>query len=132
MFLKRKMIKDLKTDYRISNNKHCDFVISNNQINYHVLIVNTSKSTQLTINSPKVWEVAKGKIDGIRYRKTSSNLIDLKSYILLENKIVYLTEKPYKILKHLNESDIVDVSDKGIIDGISIVKSLKELKMLLK
>lgn len=82
---------------------------------YHILKINIHKNTILSINSKNIWEVKYGKADGPNFKTNSKELINLKKFNALENKIIVFKEKPYKILKYLNESDIIDISNEKVI-----------------
>jgi hypothetical protein len=60
-----------------------------------------------------MWEIKKGKVSGIRFIQYNSTLIKLKGFMQKEYRVVILTNKPYKILKQINESDIKDVSNEN-------------------
>ncbi|MCK5388515.1 MAG: hypothetical protein KAJ22_04455 [Candidatus Izimaplasma sp.] len=130
---KRQIIKIIKSEYKTekrSDRSH-DIILYLNKKKYYLKVVNISSNVLLSINSKFVWEVKKGKISGIRFIKYSSTLIDLKSFIKKENKIVVLTNRPYKILKQLNESDIIDVSTKDYVHNIFITSnplSIREIE----
>lgn len=125
---KRKLLKFLQKDFDISKTKNAsyDFNIIINNKTYQLLVVPSSETSQLTINSPIIWEMAKGRINGIRYKKTSSNLLRLTEYNKQVNKLVYLTNTPYRILKYLNESDVIDISNESVINDIRIIKDVSE------
>ena len=66
---------------------------------YELFIFKTNSSTQLTINSPKVIEVSKGKLYGIKYKKTHS---EIYRWMNKETKvIIILLDTPYRILKYI-------------------------------
>lgn len=92
---------------------------------YHLLVIPVTKSSILTINSQYMWEIKYGKQVGSRFRTTSSKLLDLKKFQLLNNKMIAFKGKPYKIYKHINESDLIDISDTNEIFDIKLFNSIK-------
>ena len=95
---------------------------------YNVFIFKISDTHQLTINSPKVIELAKGKLYGIKYKKTNSMLYrwDDKS----TKVIIILLETPYRILKYINENEIVDISKNNIVHNISLIHSISDIQSI--
>lgn len=130
---KRELYKYIKTS--LNGKKHFsmpyNYSIEAKGKTFYVKVLQTSANSQLTINSQSIWELVKGKVDGIRFKKTSSQMLNISHFMTLENKIVVLTNKPYRILKYLNESDVVDISKDESINGITIVKSIEELNKAL-
>lgn len=129
MMINNRLFKELKTHFKTSKskNKHYDFDIEINNIAYQMKVLKTNERTQITVNSLTIWEIAKGLKNGIRFKKTSSNLINLTAFNKCENKLIFLTGKPYRILKYLNESDIVVISDEKVINNIKLVRNLSDL-----
>ena len=122
---KRQILKYLKSEFNTekrSDNSY-DITLNIKEKKYYVKIVNTNSNVLVSLNSKYVWEIKKGKISGIRFIKHSSRLIDLKKFMTKEQKIVILTNKPYKILKQVNESDIIDVSNEKYVHNIFITNS---------
>jgi hypothetical protein len=107
-------------------------VINFNNIKYNVLIVNVSTCTQVTINSKNIWELKKGKLDGLRFRANDFVLLNLKRFMELNNKIIIFSNKPYKVLKVLNESEVEDVSLKPRVYDFGLVHDLKKIKEILE
>jgi len=105
----------------------CDYELSIDNITYHIKLLNVNKHTILSINSKHIWQVKIGKAIGINFKTSSSKLIDLKSFNKLPNKIICFKDEPYKILRFINESEVVDISDTKAISDIKIYNSLKEI-----
>lgn len=63
-------------------------------------------------------------------KKTSSNLFRLDKYYKEENKLIYLTNKPFRILQYLNEADIIDVSEQMKVNGFILFTDVNQLKDL--
>ncbi len=127
---KRQIIKNLKNNYptlKKEDSSH-DLVVLLNDLKYYIKILNLSANTILSFNSKTVWEIKKGKISGIRFLQYSSTLLKMAEFIKKENKILLLTNKPYKILKQINESEIVDVSEEQFVHDIFITQDLFSLK----
>jgi len=117
---KKKLIKTLvsKTNGERVRFKDYDVKFTHENEEYFVKILSVSDSTLVTVNSPIIWELKKGKVDGLRFRASSKTLIDLSLFSSHKNKIILLTMKPYKILKALNESDLKDISNESFVHGI--------------
>jgi hypothetical protein len=96
---------------------------------FHIKILNVNKNTILSINSKFIWEIKTGKPSGISFKTTSSTLINLKEFNKKKNKIIVFKEKPYKILKYINESEVVNISNQKEINDIKIFNSFKEIDL---
>ncbi len=121
----RHIMKILKKEYttkKRSNSSH-DIILVINNVEYYVKIFNTTSNMQVSINSKYMWELSKGRINGIRFIKYSSKLIDLRGFIKNEKRIIILSNKPYKILKQINESDIEDVSSENSVHSTFITSN---------
>ena len=105
----------------------CDYKLSIDGTTYHIKLLNVNKNSILSINSKHIWQVKLGKAVGINFKTSSSKLIDLKSFNKLPNKIICFKDEPYKILRFINESEVVDISDIKEISDIKIYNSLKEI-----
>lgn len=129
---KRQLIKELQTQFDINKpkNKNYDFEVVIKDTPYQVLVLKSNTNTQITVNSKTVWEFARGSKNGIRFKKSSSNLIGVKEFMKEENKIIFLTNRPYRILRHLNECDIVEVNEDELVHGIRIFESIKDFVKL--
>ncbi len=92
---------------------------------YHILVLPVTKNSILTINSQNVWEIKYGRPNGARFNTYSSKLVNLSRFHKLENKMIVFKGKPHKILKYINESDIVDISENEEIFGIKLFDSMK-------
>ena len=104
-----------------------DFKLDFDNKTYHIKILNINRSTILSINSKIIWELNKGKAVGINFKTSSKTLIDMKPFNKLSNKILVFRNKPYKILKFINESEVVDISNSNEIFDILIFNSIKEM-----
>lgn len=131
---KRELIKRLKNQFSINKKllNDYDFEVFTGTKSYFVKVLNISNNYQITVNSKLVWNLKKGIVDGIRFKSTSSSLLQIKEFNKLENKIVFFSSKPYKILKAINESDLIDISDKNVVNDIFITSEINELIEYLK
>ena len=129
---KKQLFKELKTQFDITKTKQkdYDFDLQIDDTLYKILVLKSSSNTQITINSVKIWEIARGTKNGIRFKKSVSNLYDITSFSQYENKIVFLTNPPYRVLRYLNESDIVIVQPNELVNGIRIINSINEFNDL--
>lgn len=105
--------------------KEYSHVTEINHTQYHILVLPVTKNSILTINSQYMWEIKYGKQVGSRFNTTSTKLINLKNFQTLNNKMIVFKAQPYKIYKHINESDLIDISDSKEIFGITLFESLK-------
>jgi len=99
------------------------YKLQNDQTTFHILVLKVGRSNMVTVNSKSIWNIKMGRIDGIRFVTSSSKLIHLKDFLSLENPIIVYRNKPYKTLKYLNESDVVDISDVFEVNGITLFHS---------
>lgn len=131
---KKKLIKELilKTNGKKVLFKDYDVVFEHNNEEYYVKILNVNSSTLVTVNSPKIWELKRGKVDGLRFRESSKTLIDLTQFSTHKNKIILLTMKPYKILKALNESDLKDISFETYVHEIHYLYEIDSIFKVIK
>ncbi len=126
----RQIKRELEKEYIIKkrSSRYYDFIIILNDKEYIVKFLNIKINTLITINSIDIWNLKIGKADGIRFKSSSSNLLNLGEFMKQENKIILLKNKPYKILQHINESDIIDISNSIKNDSTYIISNLQELK----
>ena len=109
--------------------KEYQYKLIMDQLTYHIKVLPVSSNTILTINSKHIWNIKRGRADGVSFKTGSSTLIYLNEFNKLPNKIIVFKSKPYKLLKHLNESDIVDVSSSALIGDIKIFWNMKDIKL---
>jgi hypothetical protein len=126
---KREIGKNLKQYFNVKSKflGDYDFKVDGNTKSYYIKVLNITDNHQVTINSKLIWSLKKGKIKGIKFNTISSELLNLKEFNKLENKIIIMTNKPYKLLKALNESDLKDISDEKIVNNIFITSDFIEL-----
>ena len=126
---KRKIIKNLKEKYdvKIKYFKEYDLEVSSKSKTYYIKVLNVSSNHQITINSKLIWNIKKGKIDGIKFNTLDSVLLSLKEFNKLDNKIIMFTNKPYKLLKVLNESDLIDISEESKINDIFVTYDISKI-----
>ncbi|MCK5762126.1 MAG: hypothetical protein KAH16_04430 [Candidatus Izimaplasma sp.] len=120
---KRQIIKIIKREYETKkrNDFSHDIILFIKGKKYYVKIVNIASNNILSFNSQYIWEIKKGRISGIRFIQYSSTLINLKAFMKLEDRIIFLTHKPYKMLKQINEADIINVSNENLIHNTLIL-----------
>lgn len=131
---RRKILKKLKLNYDCSKkvNSSSDLIMNLNNNKYHVLIIKVSTNTLVTINSKHMWKLKRGKINGIRFKTVDSILLNLKGFMELTNKIIIVTNKPYKVLKAINESEVEDVSEKSSVYDFKLIHDLTKINDILK
>ena len=105
------------------------FKVENEGDVYHILILNVHRNSILTINSKYVWQIKYGRRDNVNFKTLNSKLIDMKSFMKLENRIVVFRNQPFKILKHLNEADIIDISTAEEIFGCDVFDNINKITL---
>lgn len=99
---------------------------------FHVLLLGVSHRHLVTINSKHVWNIKTGSLKGIRYQATSSRMVDLRAFNKLPNRIVLFKYAPYKILKYINESEVVDISGDESVHDTMMARSTHALAKIVK
>ncbi len=107
--------------------KSYNFTIEFNDKVYHVKTIKVHPNSILSINSKIVWQIKYGKGNGVNFKTTSSQIIDLSKFQQLDNKIIVFKGKPHKILKYINESEVVDISNESEVYNIKFFSSMKDL-----
>lgn len=126
---KKEIFKNLKNKYNVTN-KHFsvyDFKVVTDNKTYYVKVLNLTTNHQVTINSKNIWNLKKGVINGIRFKTVTSSLVNFEEFNKLDNKIVVFTSKPYKVLKVLNESDLLDISNIKEVNNTFITSDIEEV-----
>ena len=111
--------------------KDYNFEITKDGVTYYVMKLGISSRNILTINSKHIWSIKSGKVSGVQFKTTSHRLINIKDFNRFPNRIIILKSKPYKILKYINESDIIDISTERIIHDTIVISDLHQLKHLI-
>ena len=109
--------------------KDYDYMVQHNTETYYVKKIGASHRTILSINSKYVWEIRRGRPDGLNFKTSGKTMIDMKEFSKRKNKIVVLDSKPYKILKYLNESEVEDITNETEVHDIKICHSFYEFKI---
>ena len=107
-----------------------DFEITANERTYYIMFIKVGPNTQLTVNSKTHIELATGRLEGIRFKKRQSTLLNLRNFSTKKNKIIFLLGKPFRMLKYLNESDIVDISKDKVVHDYHIFNTFKDFETL--
>lgn len=107
--------------------KDYNFEVIIDGVSHYIKKLPISRNTILTINSKHIWNIKKGRADGVSFKTGSSTLIKINEFNKLTNKIIVFNSQPYKILKYLNESDIIDISNDTEINEIRIFNSFKKI-----
>lgn len=107
--------------------KPYNYVIEYSGQTYYVKQIKVHNNSILSINSKITWQIKYGKSDGVRFKTSSTELVDMSSFQKLQNKIVVFKDVPHKILKYINESDVIDISNEKEIHDIKIFPSLRSL-----
>jgi len=131
---KRELIKSLKKHFNVNTKffSDYDFEVESSSKTYFVKVLNITVNHQVTINSKTVWDLKKGVISGIRFKTVASSLVNLEEFNKLDNRIIVLTSKPFKVLKVLNESDLLDISNEKEVNDTFITSDIDELIEYIK
>lgn len=127
---KKELLNFLKEHYVVTKGKTPFWLQVENKESYQILFIKTNEHKQVTINSPKVIEIANGKLDGVRYQKKSSffyRWTDPSVRVLL-----CLSDSPYRILKYINENEVIDISTEQNIHNITIVRDISDIQSIIK
>ncbi len=129
--MSKKILKEIFPDSRIKKVffDSYDYKIINDSKTTHIRMLNVNRNTILSINSKFIWEIKTGKPSGISFKTSSSTLINLKDFNKQKNKVIIFKEKPYKILKYINESEVINISNHKEINNIRIFNSFKEIDL---
>lgn len=129
-YMKNELEALLGRDYQVKKIrfKSHHFEITKGDKTYHILKLGISSRNILTINSVHIWDIKSGKVSGINFKTTSHHLVNMREFNKLPNRIIILKSKPYKILKHINESDIIDISNERYIHDTLVLSNINELK----
>ena len=128
---KRELINYLKDNHTFTYGKtpfQYQTVIDG--VTYNILFIKANEHKQITINSPKVIEVANGRLNGVRYQKRGSIFY---RWTDKETPVLFcLQGSPYRILKYINENEVVDISGEKKIHNIHIIQSLNDFQSIQK
>jgi hypothetical protein len=126
---KKEILKKLKKHYNVNVKLfgEYDFEVVTESKTYYLKVLNITVNHQVTINSKIIWNLKKGVINGIRFKTASSSLLNLEEFNKLDNKIIVFTSKPFKVLKALNESDLLDISDTNEVNETFFTSDIEEL-----
>ena len=122
-------LQKLLPNHRVKRGVFKDYTykVTINDNTYHILYLGVSKSNLVTINSKYIWDIKSGVAEGINFKTTSTRRIDLTTFQKHPNKIIVLKTHPYKILKYINESEVVPLGDESNVYGIDIHYSMDSL-----
>lgn len=104
--------------------KPYQYRVTTSDTTYHVKVLPVTRRHLLTINSKYIWNIKTGSAKGLQYKTHRSQLIDMRDFFQYDNPVVVFKARPYKILKYLNESDIVDISSESSVHGIPFYTDL--------
>ncbi|GEM_PF-1203990 len=99
---------------------------------FHVLVLPVSHRHLVTVNSKHIWNIKSGNLKGIRFQTTSSRMIDLRAFNKRTNRIVLFKHAPYKILKYINESEVIDITGKPSVHDTMLARSTQALVKIVK
>ncbi|QMS84569.1 hypothetical protein [Candidatus Xianfuyuplasma coldseepsis] len=108
------------------------YQITKDNLTYHVLVLPTSRSHLVTINSKYIWNIKSGAIQGARFVTRSVKTIKMNEFLKLQNPIVVFKNSPYKILKYINESEVVDITTSLDAHDLTILPTKQSIVPWLK
>jgi len=88
---------------------------------YYYKSISTSSSSILTFNSKNFLVIKYGQVKGLRFKVLREVQIDLSKIPSDKPLCLLLKKRPYKLLQYVNESEVVDVSEKESILGRKII-----------
>ena len=109
--------------------KEYDYKIIKDNKTYHIKVLNVHSRTILSINSKYIWEIRLGKAVGLSFKTASTNRLNMSEFNKLSNKIIVFKSQPYKLLKYINESEVLDISGSSEIFDIKIFNQLKDVNL---
>ena len=127
-------IKELGYNISKEENKEYDYVISNNSSSFIVKLIKIPEYSEIQINNKVTWEVKYGagnKIGKAQPYKKYLKEIEPFMNLVVDNsftKLVIATPKPKKMVKYINECEIVFVTPKTDVYGVKLI-SLNDLTL---
>ena len=88
-----------------------------------------NKSTIVTVNSKHYWGLKHGKVNGSSFKTSQETLIDMRGFNTLENKILLFKGQPHKLMKYVNESDLIDISGIDVINDVLIFNQVNLIRL---
>ncbi len=101
-------------------------------ITYHILVLPTHAQQLVTINSKSIWNIKTGRIDGARFAVSHVKSIHIDDFLRLENPIIVFKKMPYKVLKYINESDVVEITSTLDAYGLPIFSTTEAVVAYMK
>lgn len=108
------------------------YQISTKDTVYHVLVLPTSRSHLVTINSKYIWNIKSGSIQGARFVTRSVKTVKMDAFLKLTNPIVVFKNIPYKVLKYINESEVVDITTTLDAHNVTILPTKESIVPWIK
>ena len=127
-------IKELGYNISKEENKEYDYVISNNSSSFIVKLIKIPEYSEIQINNKVTWEVKYGagnKVGNAQPYKKYLKEIEPFMNLVVDNsftKVVIATPKPKKMVKYINECEIVFVTPKTDVYGVKLI-SLNDLTL---
>lgn len=115
-----------KLDYNVKvlKNEPYDIVCSKENRAFHLKIVFVPSNSEIQINNKTTWEVKYGAGSTIGRsqpnRKLLTDVIEFMNYET-ENKVIVVYPKPKKIVKYINECEIVFVKPNTDVYGTNVI-----------
>lgn len=110
------MIKTMKRycDVKKVVMKPYDYICHHKENIYHIKTIRFSRSAIVTFYSRNHLSIKTGKIKDGRFLTKKERIISLDGFADVHQGVLLFDKEPYKILKQLNESDIVEVKDSTV------------------
>lgn len=106
--------------------KPYNYLVSFNDTTYHVKQLGVTSRNLVTVNSKYIWNIKSGKQVGLQYKTRSSHQINVTELQQFDHPVIVFKETPYKVLKYINESDVIDISNENTVHGIQFASSLEQ------
>lgn len=107
--------------------KSYTYKITCNDKIHHILVLPVNKYHIVTVNSKYIWNIKSGSVNGIQFKTNASHLLQLQEFMAYENPMISYKQPPYKTLKYLNESDVIDISNQDEVYGIPVFQSVEKM-----
>ncbi len=122
--------------YNITNeeNKPYDYLISNENTTFIVKLIKIPEYSEIQINNKVTWEVKYGAGNTVGkaqpYKKYLKEIEPFMNLVVDNSftKLVIATPKPKKMVKYINECEIVFVTPKTDVYGVKLI-SLNDLTL---
>ena len=111
--------------------KPYDYICHHKENVYHLKMITFFGDAIVTFNSRNHLSIKIGKVKDGRFLTKKEKIISLDGFSDVNQGVIVFDKTPFKLLKQLNESDIVKIETRFVHDYILISKE-EDLLALLK